>query len=113
MDGAALILTRSIQIEFTVKGLVASLFTVFTLFNMSKTVAARVDECLAQELDQLAHRTGRNRSILIAEALRSYLASESAFFANVDAGLADLDAGRSPDPQTIASAIRRIYRSKS
>ena len=77
---------------------------------MSKTIAARVDDTLASELDQLAHQTGRSRSVLIEQALRSYVANEREFLAKVDAGLADLEAGRLTDHQTVAAAIRRIYR---
>jgi predicted transcriptional regulator len=80
---------------------------------MSRTVASRLDEDLASELDQLAQQTGRSRSTLIEEALRSYISSERDFLAKVDAGLADLDAGRVTDHKTVAAAIRRIYRPRS
>ena len=77
---------------------------------MSKTVAARVDDDLAAELDQLAQQTGRTRSVLIEQALRSYVTSERDFLAKVDVGLADLEAGRLTNHETVAAAIRRMYR---
>lgn len=80
---------------------------------MSRTVAARVGDDLAAELDQLARRTGRSKSVLIEQALRSYVADERDFLAKVDAGLADLEAGRLADHGTVAAAIRRIYRPAS
>ena len=77
---------------------------------MSKTIAARIDDALAFNLDQLSQQTGRSRSALIEQALRSYVTSERDFLAKVDAGLADLEAGRLTDHQTVAAALRRIYR---
>ncbi len=77
---------------------------------MSKTIAARVDDLLASDLEQLARQTGRTRSVLIEQALRSFVTSERAFLAKVDAGLADLEAGRLTDRETVATAIRRAYR---
>ena len=80
---------------------------------MSKTMAARVGDGLAVELDQLARQTGRSKSALIEQALRSYVADERDFLAKGDAGLADLEAGRLTDHGTVAAAIRRVYRPAS
>lgn len=77
---------------------------------MSRTIAARVEDDLATELDQLALQTGRSKSALIEQALRSYVTSEREFLAKVDAGLADLEAGRLADHTAVAAAIRRMYR---
>lgn len=77
---------------------------------MSRTIAARVEDDLATELDQLALQTGRSKSALIEQALRSYVTSEREFLAKVDAGLADLEAGRLSDHTAVAAAIRRMYR---
>jgi predicted transcriptional regulator len=77
---------------------------------MSKTLAARVDDDLAAELEQLARDTGRSRSALIENALRSYVISERDFLSKVNAGLADLEAGRLTDHEAVATAIRRFYR---
>ena len=77
---------------------------------MSRTIAARVDDSLAAELNQLAQQTGRSKSVLIEQALRSYVASERDLLAKVDAGLADLEAGRLTDHKAVAAAIRRAYR---
>ena len=80
---------------------------------MSKTIAARIDDGLVADLNQLARQTGRKKSVLIEEALRSYVASERDFLAKVDAGLADLEAGRLTDHRAVAAAIRRVYRSET
>ena len=52
----------------------------------SVTIAARVDTALDADLDRLSAATGRTKSWLINEALRSYLAHEQAFQAAVRAG---------------------------
>lgn len=80
---------------------------------MSKTLATRVDDALAAELEQLAQQTGRRKSALIEQALRSYVASERDFLAKVDAGLADIEAGRVTDHATVAAAMRRIVRARA
>ena len=80
---------------------------------MSRTIAARIDDGLIAELNQLAQQTGRSKSVLIEQAIRSYVASERDFMAKVDAGLADLEAGRMTDHTAVAAAIRRIYRSET
>lgn len=79
----------------------------------SVTIAARVDETLDAELDRLASVTGRTKSALVAEALRSYVASERQFIEAVEAGLEDLKAGRLVDHETVAAAVRRAIRPRS
>ena len=76
----------------------------------SVTVAARVDGALDAELEKLARVTGRTKSALMAEALRSYVASERQFVEAVEAGLEDLAAGRVVDQKTVVAAVRRAIR---
>ena len=52
--------------------------------SKSITLAARVDADLDAELSRLATATGRSKSWLIKEALRSYVANEQQFFAAVE-----------------------------
>ncbi|MBF0374017.1 MAG: ribbon-helix-helix protein, CopG family [Alphaproteobacteria bacterium] len=80
---------------------------------MSKTVAARIDEDLDAELDRLAQATGRSKSALVGEALRSYVASERQFIEAVEAGIRDLEAGRLVDQQTVVAAVRRAIRPRT
>ena len=75
---------------------------------MNKPVAAEVDDGLARELDRLAKQTGRTRSVLTEQALRSQVGSEQDFLAKVDAGLADIEAGRLTDHEAVAAIIRGI-----
>lgn len=52
----------------------------------SVTIAARIDADLDRGLERLASATGRSKSWLINEALRSYVANEQQFLAAVEAG---------------------------
>ena len=79
----------------------------------SVTVATRVDAALDAELERLADVTGRTKSALMAEALRSYVASERHFIEAVEAGLRDLQAGRLVDHDAVVSAVRRAIRPRS
>jgi predicted transcriptional regulator len=79
----------------------------------SVTVAARVDGSLDAELERLARVTGRTKSALVGEALRSYVASERQFIEAVEAGLEDMKAGRVVDHDTVVAAVRRAIRPQS
>ena len=52
----------------------------------SVPIAARIDADLDGELERLAEATGRSKSWLVNEALRSYVASEQQFLAAVEEG---------------------------
>jgi len=77
---------------------------------MSKTItlAARVDADLDAELSHLATATGRSKSWLINEALRSYVANEQQFLAAVEEGKQALRDGRLIDHETVATAFDRL-----
>lgn len=74
----------------------------------SVTIAARVDAKLDDGLERLAAATGRSKSWLISEALRSYVASEEQFLAAVEAGKQALRDGKTLDHQTVVAAFERI-----
>jgi predicted transcriptional regulator len=78
--------------------------------SKSVTIAARVDDTLDADLENLASVTGRTKSSLVVEALRSYVASERQFIDAVEAGLDDLRAGRVVDHETVIAAVRRAIR---
>jgi predicted transcriptional regulator len=77
---------------------------------MSKpvTLAARVDADLDSKLNSLAAMTGRTKSWLINEALRSYVANEQQFLAAVEEGKQALKEGRVIDHEMVVSAFDRI-----
>ena len=74
----------------------------------SITLAARVDAELDVELSRLAAATGRTKSWLISEALKSYVANEKQFLAAVEEGKQALGEGRVIDHDTVVAAFERI-----
>jgi predicted transcriptional regulator len=51
------------------------------------TISARVPEELGQQVDRLASAANRNRSWVVEEALRAYLAKEVLFLEAVERGI--------------------------
>ena len=76
--------------------------------SKSITLAARVDAELDAELARLASATGRTKSWLINEALRSYVANEQQFLAAVEEGKRALNDGRVLDHETVVAAFNRL-----
>jgi RHH-type rel operon transcriptional repressor/antitoxin RelB len=74
----------------------------------SVTIAARVDADLDCEIERLAVATGRSKSWLVTEALRSYVASERQFLAAVEEGKQALRDGKALDHATVVAAFERI-----
>ena len=76
--------------------------------SKSITLAARIDADLDAELRRLVTATGRSKSWLINEALRSYVANERQFLAAVEEGKQALRDGRVIDHQTVVTAFERL-----
>ena len=76
--------------------------------SKSITLAARVDADLDAELSRLATATGRTKSWLITEALRSFVANEQQFLAAVEEGKRAAREGRVVDHKTVVAAFDRI-----
>ncbi|HEY8597688.1 MAG TPA: ribbon-helix-helix protein, CopG family [Thermomicrobiales bacterium] len=57
------------------------------------TISARIPEELSDQLSTLAQALRRNRSWVIEEALRGYIASETEFLEAVDEGLRAAESG--------------------
>lgn len=79
----------------------------------SITIAARVNSDLDSELERLAAATGRSKSWLISDALRSYVASERQFLAAVEEGKQALRDGKTLDHATVVAAFERIVSPRS
>lgn len=58
------------------------------------TISARIPAELSQQITALAQGLRRNRSWVIKEALRGYLASEQQFLEAVEEGIRDMKAGK-------------------
>jgi RHH-type transcriptional regulator, rel operon repressor / antitoxin RelB len=78
------------------------------IMTKSVTIAARVDADLDGELARLAAATGRSKSWLINEALRSYVANEQQFLAAVEEGKQAMRDGKTLDHETVVAAFERI-----
>jgi predicted transcriptional regulator len=81
--------------------------------NMPKsiTLAARVEVDLDTELSRLASVTGRSKSWLVNEALRSFVANEQQFLAAVEEGKQALREGRTVNHATVVAAFDRLVAS--
>jgi predicted transcriptional regulator len=75
--------------------------------NRSVAVGARIEESLDADLERLADATGRSKSWLIADALRSYVENERQFIEAVREGQADYEAGRVADHATVVRDLRK------
>jgi RHH-type rel operon transcriptional repressor/antitoxin RelB len=84
--------------------------TIRNVMPKSVTIAARVDADLDHELERLAEATGRSKSWLINEALRSYVANEQQFLAAVEEGKQALRAGQVVDHATVVAAFERVVK---
>jgi predicted transcriptional regulator len=72
------------------------------------TISARIPEELSEQLTTLAQALGRNRSWIIKEALRGYIASEQQFLEAVNEGLRDIEAGHVIDHQVVMDEIDEL-----
>lgn len=61
---------------------------------MSETLSIRIDADTKLRLDNLAKRTVRSKSFLAAEAITAYVKAEEWQLGEIQAGIADADAGR-------------------
>jgi len=61
---------------------------------MSETLSIRIDAETKARLDALSKRVKRSKSFLAAEAIAAYVESEAWQLEEVQAGIADADAGR-------------------
>lgn len=73
---------------------------------MSTTLSLRVDEETRERLEALARRTRRSKSLLVAEAIASYVEAESWQLDEIAAGLDDLEQGRTVDHDAVAEWLR-------
>ena len=73
-------------------------------FHTSPEVKAR--------LDVLASRTRRSKSFLTNEAVERYLAEEEDFIQDVEAGIAEADAGLLIDHEAVATYLRSLGTAK-
>jgi predicted transcriptional regulator len=76
------------------------------------TIGARISEELDRDLAKLSTATGRSKSWLVADALKTYVQSEKAFIEAVDEGIKAADEGRLVDHAAVVAEFERRYRAR-
>ncbi len=73
------------------------------------TITAQIPAALDDQLSRLAHESGRDRSSLIEEAIRGYIAAEMGMLAAIDEGLRAAESGAviAHEAVTAIMAVRR------
>jgi RHH-type transcriptional regulator, rel operon repressor / antitoxin RelB len=61
---------------------------------MTETLSIRIDSGTKKRLDALSKRSKRSKSFLAAQAIVAYVESEEWQFAEIHAGIAELDGGK-------------------
>jgi predicted transcriptional regulator len=72
------------------------------------SISARVDTTIRDELDTLAEALDRDRSWIVEQAIRRYLADESEFIAAVQRGRADARAGRVTEHDDFMTELDKV-----
>ena len=69
---------------------------------MGETLSIRIDADVRKRLDALAQRSKRSKSFLAAEAIAAYVDAEAWQLEETDAGIADIESGRSVSHERVA-----------
>jgi len=73
---------------------------------MTETLSIRIDSETKKRLDALARRSRRSKSFLAAEAIAAYVDAENWQLAEIEAGLEDLDQGRTVSHDKVSKWLR-------
>jgi len=73
---------------------------------MTMTLSVRIDTETKKRLEALAKRARRSESFLAAEAISAFLDAESWQLDEIQAGIAELDAGRSVQQKNVSTWLR-------
>ena len=73
---------------------------------MRETLSIRIDPLTRKNLETLARRSKRSKSFLAAEAIAAYVKAEEWQLGEIQAGVADLDAGREVDHESVSAWLR-------
>jgi len=71
-------------------------------------ISARIPEDLSQQITLLAQALKRNRTWVIEEAIRGYIATERQFLDAVEEGLQDVKAGRVVPHETVVQDLNDL-----
>ena len=73
---------------------------------MTTTLSVRIGTDIKKRLEALAKRARRSKSFLAAEAIAAFVEAESWQLDEIQAGLAELDAGRGVPHKDVAAWLR-------
>jgi RHH-type rel operon transcriptional repressor/antitoxin RelB len=71
-------------------------------YNMTQTLSVRIDEETKRRLEVLSKRARRSKSFLAAEAIAAYVESEEWQLGELQAGIAEIDAGHGVGHEKVA-----------
>jgi RHH-type transcriptional regulator, rel operon repressor / antitoxin RelB len=74
--------------------------------QMTTTLSLRIDTNIKKQLEVLAKRARRSKSFLAAEAIAAYVEAESWQLDEIQAGLKELDEGRSVVHEDVSKWLR-------
>jgi predicted transcriptional regulator len=73
---------------------------------MTETLSIRIDSETKKRLDALAKRSRRSKSFLAAEAIAAYVESEEWQLGELQAGIAELDAGQAGSHDKVSKWLK-------
>ena len=73
---------------------------------MTETLSIRLDATTKKRLDALAKRSRRSKSFLAADAIAAYVEAEEWQLGELQAGIAELDAGREVSDEKISKWLK-------
>lgn len=77
-----------------------------------QTISLRLDTNQVAALDTLAESLDRDRTYLISQAVHAYLETQQWHLEQIQAGIADADAGRAMDHRSVKALAARWRRKK-
>jgi predicted transcriptional regulator len=72
----------------------------------TETLSIRIDSAMKQRLDTLSKRANRCKSFLATEAIAAYVDSEEWQIAEIQSGIADLDAGQAVSHEKVSKWLK-------
>ena len=78
----------------------------FVPVDIMETLSIRVDAKVRKRLEELARRSKRSQSFLASEAIAAYVETEAWQLEETEAGIADVESGRSVSHERVARWLR-------
>ncbi len=78
--------------------------------ELTTTMTVRVPMQLKEQLDQLAQRTARSKSWLVADAIRAYIELHEWQISEIEAGIREADAGEFASQAEVEAVFARWTR---